>query len=281
MKLALGTVQFGMDYGINNRGKIPKKEVFEILGFAKENGIDVLDTAYAYGSSESVIGEFISKTNNSFKIVSKLPSKNWENAFEESAKRLNSEKVYACLIHDFDSFLENPQIFDKLKILKQKGKIEKIGFSLYYPKEVLYLLDNNVQFDIVQVPFNIFDQRFSSVFELLKEKGVEIHVRSVFLQGLFFKNPAKLEGDFVKIKDKLSDLRSISERTGIPISALCINFALLNQDIDKVIIGVDSLENLQENIDSSKYKKKVNEVYGILSDLKEDDEGIILPINWN
>ncbi len=289
MKLALGTAQFGLDYGINNKkGKIPRKEVFEILNYANEKGIDTLDTSYYYGDSEKIIGEFIKENKSKFKIVSKISAnessndlESIKNSFNESLNRLNLDKIDKCLIHNFESFLENPETWVILKQFKSQGKVKKIGFSMYSLKEIEYILQNNIEVDIVQVPFSIFDQRFSKIFPLLKEKGVEIYVRSVFLQGLVFKDPDQLEETFIKIKEKLLDLKSISKETGVPISSLCINFATLNEYVDKVIVGVDSIENLQENIKSLKDKDKVKDVYLQLLNLKEDDENIILPINWD
>lgn len=284
MKLALGTAQFGFDYGINNKkGKIPKKEVFKILKYATSHKIDTLDTAYSYGDSESAIGEFIKKNKADFKIVSKCSSKSLdepEKILQESLDRLSSNKIYGYLIHDFDSFLKNPGFYSELQNLKEQKKIEKIGFSLYYPKEVEYLLEKKVRFDLVQVPYSIFDQRFTKIFHLLKQKNVEIHVRSIFLQGLIFKCPGELKGNFSKIRDKLQELQSISQEISIPISALCINFAVLNENIDKVIVGIDDLKHLLENVSVLKHKNKIKKIYDRLVKLQEYDENIILPFNW-
>lgn len=296
-KLALGTVQFGMDYGISNqRGKIPKEEVFRILDLAAEKGINLLDSAYAYGESEQVIGEYSAICGKKFKIVSKLPGTNTLGLTEKSSpgenlekikedldhslKRLNHPKLYAYLIYDFKAFLARPEVLEDLKKIKKMGLTEKIGFSLYHPRELEYLLDNNFEFDLVQIPYNIFDQRFACLFPRLKEKGIEIHVRSVFLQGLIFKNPDKLEEYFLPLKEKLKSLNSISQRLNTLISALCLNFALLNEDFDKVIIGVESYQNFQENILAAKSNFKVRSVYSQLLTMREDDEKIILPTNW-
>lgn len=284
MKLGLGTVQFGMDYGINNtKGKVLKEEAFEILKVAWNNGIDMLDTSALYGESEYVIGQFLKENNVPFKIISKLPpcdADDIETRLCESLKKLNSDRLFGYLIHHFDSFRENRHIWDILQKAKSQKKVEKLGFSLYYPQEVEYLMMENVEFDMVQVPFSIFDQRFSGIFEVLRERNVEIHVRSVFLQGLVFKNALTMHGIFENFKDKLSSLHSISQDIGIPISALCLNFAVLNEYIDKVIIGIDSLSNLQENINALRYQDRVGDVYNSLLDLKEDNEKIILPFNW-
>jgi len=284
LKLGLGTVQFGMDYGINNtRGKVLKEEAFEILKVAWNNGIDMLDTSALYGESEYVIGQFLKENNVPFKIISKLPpcdADDIETRLCESLKKLDRDRLFGYLVHHFDFFRENRHIWDFLQKAKLQKKVDKLGFSLYYPQEVEYLIKENVEFDMVQVPFSVFDQRFSGALKVLREMNVEIHVRSVFLQGLVFKNALTMHGIFENFKDKLSSLHSISQDIGIPISALCLNFAVLNEYIDKVIIGIDSLSNLQENINALKYQDRVGDVYNSLLDLKEDNEKIILPFNW-
>lgn len=284
MKLALGTAQFGLDYGISNaRGKIPKGEVFKILEYASSHGLNVLDTAPEYGKSEAVIGEYVQKRNQRFQIISKLPKCHSNEVlpqFEQSLQRLNSQKLYGYLIHHFDFFVQQPELWEHMQQLKEQGRVEKIGFSLYYPKEAEYLLQKGIQFDILQFPFSIFDQRFSELLPVLKAKGIEIHVRSVFMQGLVFKKPGELQGQFAKIKEKVSALNSIAKETGLSLPAICINFAALNQSIDKVVLGVGSLQNLQENIKALSHQNKVKDFYDKLLLLREEDESIILPLNW-
>lgn len=284
-KIALGTVQFGLDYGINNsKGKINEKEAFKILSYANSQGINALDTAYNYGSSEQVIGNFIRQTGASFNLISKVPKidigQSIDQYLTKSLKNLNSNKLYAYLFHDFSSYKSNPRLLEKLKELKKSKKIQKVGFSLYYPYELEFLLNNNIDFDIVQVPYSFLDQRFEKYFEKLQLLEKEIHIRSVFLQGLVFKDPDKLESRFMSIKGKLTKLRNISDNTQISISGLCLNFAVLNKYINKVVIGVDSLSNLEENIDDLSEANKVSKYYDELKALREENEQIILPINW-
>ena len=281
-KICLGTAQFGLDYGINNtRGKIPKNEVFGILEYALQNGIEFIDTAYAYGDSEKVLGDFIKNNPNGkkFKIISKIPNvENIDKAIEETFTNLRVDKLYGYLVHNFNSFLENTKIFDTLLSLKHMGKVEKIGFSLYYPEE--YYKIKNLEIDILQIPYSIFDQRFCKIFEELKEKKIEIHARSVFLQGLVFKKPEELEGRFSKLKDKLLYINYLSKELDIPLNAIFLNFVLMNESVDKVVMGVDRLENLKENIDSLSFQNIVKQLHQKLVELKETDEDIILPIRW-
>ena len=284
MKLALGTAQFGMDYGINNkRGKIPKKEAFEILEEALSNGIRPIDTAFEYGDSERVIGSFVRKKGKKLEAVSKLPKcspKEAASFLEKSLERLNSKRLYGYLVHDFDSFANEPELWDEMKSFKEQGKARKIGFSLYYPGQAEMLLENGVDFGIVQLPYSVLDQRFSEVLPRLKEKGVEVHARSVFLQGLVFKRPEGLEGNFEGARESIAAIRRISAETGVPVSALCINFASLNNGISKVVVGVDSRQNLLENIAAFSYQNKVKKVLPELLGLGIGDEKVVVPSNW-
>lgn len=281
-KLLLGTVQFGINYGINNpKGQISKADVFDILDLAYENEIDTLDTAPIYGESEGIIGEYQTKRKR-FNIISKIPAsvRNIKDTFNNSLKKLNIDKLYGYIFHDYPTFYNNQKLYDELKTLKDSGKIEKIGFSLYYPEELEYLLENKVEFDLLQIPYNIFDQRFSTYFEVLKKNNVEIHVRSIFLQGLFFKDIDSLSNYFLSIKDKLQYLKDISSKNNIPLNALCLLFGFRNNFIDKIVIGVDNINHLDEDIRVYRYIDKFNKIFSSLVSLKIDDKKIIIPSLW-
>ena len=285
-KLAMGTAQFGLDYGINNKqGKIPLKEIFKILDTCLLKGIDTLDTAPDYGDSEKKIGEYTRLKGSNFKIISKLPvnvnSQNLDTILNKSLSNLQTDKIYGIIFHNFQSYTAHPQVLENLYRYQEKGVVKKIGFSFYYNKNLELLLSKNIKFDIVQVPYSIFDGRFATYFPDLKKRGVEIHVRSVFLQGLVFKKPAELEDKFKQIKPKLEKLNALSQKINEPVSSLCLNFVLANNNIDKTIIGIDSEANLRENLKVIQSKNKINQIYQDLKSLVEDDENIILPFNWN
>lgn len=284
MKLILGTVQFGLNYGINNpKGKILKEEVFEILDYARKHGINTLDTAHSYGESEQVIGEFMQENKANFKIISKFSPDdmgNVELCFQDSLRKLNSNKMYCYLVHNVKSLIKDPALWLKMIDLKERGLVEKIGFSVSNPEDMECIMKNKVEFDIIQLPYNVFDQRFADFFPYLRENGVEIHARSVFLQGLFFKDPSELTGKLVKIKNKLLSLRQISQEHHLSISAVCINFTALNENISKILIGVNSLDNLKENIEALKNINQVKNIRNELLALREDDADIVFPVNW-
>ncbi|MDR2591731.1 MAG: aldo/keto reductase [Chitinispirillales bacterium] len=284
MKLCLGTVQFGLDYGINNaRGKVPADEVSRILKFAGDSGIDMLDTAGAYGDSESVLGEAMAKIGEEFRIITKYPA-NTEirplQRIDASLSQLKIERIYGYLFHNYSIFCERRDYIDDFVKIKESGKSERIGFSLYYPSEAEYILKNSVPCDIVQIPYSIFDQRFAYLFPELKARGIDIHVRSIFLQGLFFMAPEKLDAGFDSVKSKLTEINRLAEAHSINIAALCLAFAHHNPDISYIVIGVDSLDNLKSNVDSCEMIKTVDIPYDVFEGFAVGDENIILPFNW-
>lgn len=286
-KISIGTVQFGQDYGIANaRGKVSKNETAEILDYAKSVGIHCLDTAFAYGVSEFVIGEYLRGNPSGFKIVSKLPPLEQykpgkvEEFLEQSLQRMGIKRLYGYLLHRFNDILINGHIWDDLVRFKKNGKIEKIGFSLYSPDELVFLLSMGINFDMIQVPYSVFDRRFEKYFDLLNKKEIEIQVRSIFLQGLVFLSPDNLPVSLQAAKPQLEKLQEIAEDRKIPVEALCLDFVLLNPHIDKVVIGVDSLSQLKNNVASVDFVDSFQEVYGQLSRVKIEREDILLPYKW-
>ena len=191
-KIGLGSVQFGLNYGIsNNNGITKKEEVSKIFNISSEMGIKLIDTAQVYGNAENIIGKY---HNNRFDIVTKLnPNKKNDltikKLLESSFNNLNINSIYGVIFHDVNTIFETPKFYNELITLKKQGFIEKIGFSLYYPDEIKKVLELFGEPDILQVPYNFFDRRFEKELIKLNNKNIEIHSRSTFLQGLFLSNP--------------------------------------------------------------------------------------------
>ncbi len=286
-KIGLGTAQFGSAYGIaNRRGKVPESEIGEILQWAGTQQISVLDTALSYGDSEEILGRLLNGASLNYKIVSKAPDLNGgkttlKENLKKTLERLKQKSVYGYLIHNFNNLLEQGSLADDLKQLKQEGLVQETGFSLYRPQELEYLLDRQIQFDIIQIPYNIFDQRFEPYLPLLVERNVEIHTRSVFLQGLFFLDSQEIKGTLKAAEPQLKKLRDISTQANIPIGYLCLCFVLLNPFIDHVIIGIDSMEQLRQNLRSLDYMDEVKSFQQELKNLCVANEDILLPFRWN
>jgi len=257
-KIALGTVQFGLDYGISNvSGQVSFEEVGKILKLAKESSIDTLDTATSYGNSEKVLG---SAGVNDFKIVTKtaplhLGADNVLPSFHQSLKDLNVTNVDGLLIHNIDDIKDKQfdTLYKALEKLKQDKLINKIGFSTYTPNQVDFLLEN-FDFDLIQVPFNVFDARLVDGGQLqsLKNKKIETHARSIFLQGLLLTPPHKRPKFFSKWSNLFKKWDLWLKSNNISGLEASLNFALSEILIDKIVIGVDSNAHLIEVISASK-----------------------------
>lgn len=274
-KLVLGTVQFGLQYGVNSAGRPSQEAVKSILNEAAKGGITTLDTSSAYGNSEEILGE-CTTPNENFKIVSKYPKGETPvgEMFKSSLKRLKVEKLYGYLLHHFEVYKNSPKVWDDFVVLKESGKVQKIGFSLYTPEELEFILKNGSPFDLIQVPFNIFDKKFLPYMKELHEKGVEIHVRSTFLQGLFFKDRNALPEKLQPMRKYLLLLDEFSKKSGLSISEIALNYNLQNPYIDGVLIGVDNVEQIKMNLNSVK-----DTPIDIEIEVKEQE--LLNPVNWN
>lgn len=284
-RICLGTAQFGLKYGIaNTRGKTSDDEARAIIKYAVAHGIKVLDTAAAYGNSEEVIARAFKSLGRSLEVVSKLPSyadtkPNVRETVLRSLKRLGTNSIYGYLLHSFEDF-QKPGIWDDLKELRSEGVVKKIGFSLYHPKDADVLLNGDEAFDLIQVPYSIFDRRFAPYLTRFKERKVEVYVRSIFLQGLAFLDAGNLPAGLTGARLQLGALRKISVKEGVTTSALCLNFALLNPCIDRVIIGIDSLDHLKINLSDLRFFAKTKALADDLNATIIEDENILLPYRW-
>lgn len=282
-KIALGTVQFGLPYGISNRaGQSNFEEVCQILKTAASLGINTLDTASAYGNSEEVLGKAMAASGTCFQIVTKVSGKEEDlnKTLAKSLQKLGTGQVHGCLFQDYAAYQVQPEMLEELQQLKAAGKISKIGFSLYYPWQAEELLKKNTKFDLVQVPYNLFDRRFETVFDKLKKLGVEIHTRSAFLQGLFFLEPENTGPFFREVQPAIVAIKQLASQERIPLSLLLLGFAALNPFIDKVVIGVENASQLTENAAFADYISQLEKLYPELQQFAQENEEILLPFNW-
>ncbi len=282
--ITLGTAQFGLDYGISNAtGKVSAGDIEMILIEAYSAGITTLDTAIDYGDSQKNIGIFLSKHQNLFKCISKS-SKSSVTAFKEDffngLSELHQEKYEGYLIHHYQDYYNNTELWNFLQDQKKHSTVKKIGFSLYFLWELEDILARGLAVDIIQVPYNVFDRRFQKYFKLLQKNNIEVHCRSVFLQGLFFSNMSTLDPFFSSVKSKISQLQNLAKTSAIPLEALCLLFSLSTEGINSVLIGITSLEELQQNLDVQRYQSVFENVRTVLENLEEQNEQIMLPINW-
>ncbi|MES1927742.1 aldo/keto reductase [Salinisphaera dokdonensis CL-ES53] len=285
MKLALGTAQFGLDYGIANRnGRVSAAGVREILGVARQANIDTLDTAAAYGTSEEALG---SAGVDDFSVVTKLPPipegvtqvSQWvERSIERSLASLGVTALSAVLFHRPMQLLDKQgeAAYDALLAVKARGAVGRVGISIYEPAE-LDALDGKLSFDLVQAPLNILDRRLisSGWLERLGDQGIEVHARSVFLQGLLLMQPRDRSAYFQPWERKLERYdRWLAEHKLSALEA-CLGFACHQPSVGRVIVGVESSSQLRALI--AAIPQSGVEPPG---ELETRDQGLINPATW-
>ena len=256
MKLALGTAQFGLKYGIaNQQGQVSRDEAKATLDLARTSDMDTLDTAIAYGDSEQRLGEI---GIQDWQVVSKLPAipedcddiaKWMVAAVQGSLGRLKVEKLHGLLLHRPQQLLEKngDKLYRALQQLKQDGLVQKIGISIYDPSE-LDTLCNRYQLDLIQAPFSIMDRRLLDTGWLtrLAEQGTELHVRSVFLQGLLLMTENNRPPKFDRWTPLWSEWHEWLGDAGLTPLQACLRYALSFPEISRAIIGIDNLNQFNE-----------------------------------
>lgn len=288
-RLGLGTVQFGLDYGVSNDyGKCDRQEVGRILGEAERLGIRVLDTAPSYGDAEEAIGRFV-QNNDSFQIVSKTRPLATSSVgdrevtgliedFESSCHRLARRSLFGFMIHHAEDLLKpgGQRLWTAMQRLRDEERVSKIGVSVYDAVQIDAVL-NRFEIDLVQLPLNVFDQRLigSGHLQKLKEKGVEIHARSIFLQGLLLMDPAQVPVHFDGVRLHIERYHHELKERQVSLTAAALNFVRSVVEIDKILIGVVSVDQLRENVDA--YQNPVEMDYRSYA---LDDPAILNPQHW-
>lgn len=281
MKIALGSVQWGTKYGISNLNGMPSdSELKDILDLAKKNNIRLYDTASQYGSAEERLGEHL---DSDCEVITKLnkisPNTSIEQELNCSLQKLQKKKIYGYLFHNSKILSDSGHLWSKMNKLKEKELVKKIGYSIYYPEELLNLLERKFIPDIIQLPYSILDRKFEPYFDYLKSLGIEIHVRSVFLQGLYFLDPKKLPAKLNELYDVLSYLQKLSKSSGISISRMCLDFVKQNTKVDFAIIGVEKVSQLIELIRQEKYNLEWGKINKIIENIEINNK-LLDPTKW-
>ncbi len=285
-RVGLGTAQFGQPYGVaNTAGQVPCREGADILAFGRAAGMDTVDTAVAYGDSERRLGRAGVKE---WKVVSKLPPTpalvddlgKWvRETVRGSLDRLGVSRLHGLLLHRSSELLSprGTELYNELLGLKDRGMVDKIGVSVYGPDE-LAALGIRYQFDIVQAPYNVFDRRMvdSGWLARLRSAGTEVHTRSAFLQGLLLMNADRRPEFFSRWDSLLAmwDLWLAQERL-TPVAA-CLNLVLAEPAVTRVIVGVESVTQLQEVLTAAEFSCPTPP-----DNLKSRDPDLLNPSRWS
>lgn len=272
MKLGLGTVQFGLDYGISNAsGRTPPAEVARMLERARDAGVRCLDTAPAYAASEEVLGAQL-PAGHQFQIVTKtLKGSRVKETLQRSLDRLGVTSLYGLLVHDADTL--DIALYRELQAVKERGLVQKVGVSVYGGAQLDRVLED-FPIDLMQLPVSLVDQRLlaSGHLDRLKERSVEVHARSVFLQGLLLMDTRSLPAHFEAVKPRLLQLR---QRFGSMLAAT-LGFVLSLPQVDRVIVGATSVRELDELLSAAKQPQAIDGAAA----LAWTEEDVLNPSRW-
>jgi aryl-alcohol dehydrogenase-like predicted oxidoreductase len=284
-KLILGTVQMGLEYGVNNSvGKISKSESLLILREAYMSGIRFIDTAEVYGNAHQVIGEFHKiNPDKAFKVITKFPSNIASNNLGKKVmgylSELNVLEIEVLMFHSFHSYITYKNLLPELLILKEQNSFKQLGVSVYTNEELRELISDPFV-DLIQVPFNLLDNDSlrGALLRQAKNENKIVHTRSVFLQGLFFRAIQDYPDNLRELSGPVQNLQLLARKNNIKLNHLALSYALNKEYIDGVLFGVDSLEHLKENIEQVDLSEElVHTIDKILIGNKE----LLNPSTWN
>ncbi|WP_426668539.1 aldo/keto reductase [Mucilaginibacter sp. McL0603] len=285
-KLILGTVQFGVPYGINNpNGKPSKDKVNEILRAAYKAGVRLLDTAEVYGNAHEIIGHFHQTyPDNIFGVITKMPTKsipeNIDDKLQQYLDELHIDRLHTLMFHSFAGYDKNKAIIPIIKKLKQQNKVKYLGVSIYNNDEFKKVIRDE-SIDVIQLPFNVLDNSNfrGELIEQAKELNKIIHTRSVFLQGLFFKDIFDQNPVVMALYDQLKQIRDIAGEYKISVGTLALSYCLSQHNIDNVLIGVDSIDQLTNNLIAQNYKL-CDEAINKIDEIKTHNVSFLNPSLW-
>lgn len=295
-QLCLGTVQFGMKYGIYNKtGQPTEEECFEMLDMAISQGIKVIDTARAYGTAEERVGRYLSYRGWQGKIdvISKLCPNVMEEGekdvygvvrreLEGSLERLKVSKLKGYLLHT-PEYIYQDKIVEALFRLKEEGLTENVGVSIYGMEEGYEAIKRGM--DYVQLPYSVLDQRGKQTgwIEEAKKAGIKVFARSAFLQGLFLMDRSEVPEWLKRAEPYLEKIEGFFEEYRGKKTEMLLQFVKRTEGIDYLVFGVDNKEQLKENIESFEKGVEIEEelMKKLSAYCREVDDSIILPSLWS
>lgn len=292
MKLSLGTVQLGMNYGVAGASKPDIKEAVHILEHAVEQEITAIDTACAYGDAEEVVGIFLQ--NNKTKreklhITSKLPpeclneifpenyKKEIERHLDNTLKNLNTQYLDAYLFHT-PSYAMHAEFLAVLHEMVQSGKVRECGVSVYEEKEAEAVI-NNPCVSYIQLPFSVFDQRMKETIYSSKRK-ITIAARSAFLQGVLLMEENKVPTYIQELGPYLTRFHQLCRKWGVIAQEVAVGYVKAQKWIDYLVFGVDTLQQIDEMKSAFKITLEdwqVTELNKVFAHIRRE---LIMPNHW-
>lgn len=295
MELCLGTVQFGMDYGVFNQPKKDMDYCVRCLDYATQNGIRAIDTATAYGIAEEVTGEFLKKKtvprNQLFLSTKLLPNvldnvnlSDYESVIteniEKSLKTLHTDYIDAYFFHS-SRYIFNDEMMEALQVVKRKGLAKEVGVSIYYEDEAVAAM-NNPMVQYVQTPYSVFDHRMKKVglFDEDKRGNLQVDSRTTFIKGLIRLQEEAVPEHLAKAKPILRKLDEICKKTGYSRIELAIGYVKKEQGINHLVFGIRDLKQLKQDIQAFEREIPQDVLCKLEQEFSDIDTDIVIPSLW-
>ena len=284
-KIILGSANFDQIYGIK-KNFIKKSEIKKLFNLALKNKIKTIDTSPLYNKSEKIIGLL---NNNRFKIISKIPKppknikreniKKWlKQKVMISLKNLKIKKFECLLLHNANSLLckNGDEIYKGIRNMKINGLTSKIGVSIY-DFNVLDKILKKFKFNLIQAPFNILDQRLveKGWLKKLKKRKIEVHARSIFLQGILLLKHNQLPKKLIKLSKKLVMWENWLKKNKFSSLQVCLSFVLNQRQLDGIVVGYNNTNQLNQILKLKQIKNNFS-----LPNLNIKDKKLIDPREW-
>ena len=295
MKLCLGTVQFGIDYGLRGRTKPSLGDSIAMLNYAVRNGVEAIDTSALYGEAETVVGEFLSQSpiprENLF-VVSKfgvagiegLSSQELEQRLLDEAgislSRLGLNRLDAYICH-VPSAVRDDRVVQALGALRRSGMASHVGFSVYETEEAEIAINSGVV-DFLQIPFSVLDQRMATqgILELAARRGVELHSRSAYVQGLALMDPEFVPEHLAEIRPAIARLAGLCRAANVSRQVLALAFVRSFAQISHIVFGAHDMNQLADTIKSFSCDvpgNVVQEARRLFADIRPE---LVMPNKW-
>lgn len=297
MELCLGTVQFGMDYGISGQKQPSVEQAVEMLDYAVQNGINTIDTANAYGTAEDVVGMFLRKKTvprEKLWIISKFRPNLLDDVQEEdyyavmkenlsnTLERLGVDYLDTYLLHSA-RYVYSDAIIDTLNRLKKEGYARKVGVSVYEVDEAKKCIERD-NVDFMQLPYSVFDQRMKNggLFDMAKKHPVatQIHSRSAFIQGLILMDEEQVPDFLSKARPIVRKISELCRKHAISRIALAMNYVKQEESISHLVFGVDNISQLKEDIRIFQEDIDKDVIRDISREFCDIEADIVMPSLW-
>lgn len=297
-EIAFGGVEIGMPYGIGIKNKtdmLSETDAVSLLRTALDNGINLFDTARAYGNSEAIMGRAFHGMRERVVICTKFrPSRDdkgnlpgaeqlkkiMDTSLSESLKALQTDYIDVYILHLTDNFfLRNETVTDWLLDLKKKGIVRAIGVSTYKVEETRSAIESGI-WDVIQLPFNLMDQSHGALFPLAEQKDVGIVVRSVLFKGILSERGRNLHPELKDVQSHIKSYEEMLNESAPDLPTLATKFALSFRQVSSVLVGIDRKEYLQKSLAAADGRYFDEKILSRLKELRYPEPEFLDLVKW-